>query len=123
MKIYLKKGVEVETDKLPKGCNYDNLNEAITVNNDDVVTISEEELQTEKVWSFAKGVGMGVIAAGTFMVGYIVKQRATIDFKTDECSENYSKKTKKIKKNNYFESLKESKAQEYAKELLGEQED
>ncbi len=123
MKIYLKNGVEVETDKLPKGCHYDNLNEAITVNNDDVVTISEEELQTEKVWSFAKGVGMGVIAAGTFMVGYIVKQRSAIDLRTEEYSELYSKQTKKINENNYLENLKRSKAQKYAEELLGEAED
>lgn len=123
MKIYLKKGVEVETDKLPKGCNYDNLNEAITVNNDDVVTISEEELQTEKVWSFAKGVGLGIIAAGTFMVGYVVNQRAKIDFQTEQGAEKYSKKSKKIVESKYLEKLKESKAQKYAEELLGEPED
>lgn len=123
MKIYLKKGVKVETDKLPKGCHYDNLNEAITVNNDDVVTITEEELQSEKVCSFAKGVGLGIIAAGTFMVGYVVKQRAKIDFETEQRKEYYSKGTKKINENNYLEKLKKSKAQIYAKELLGEQED
>ena len=123
MKIYLKNGVEVETDKLPKGCHYDNLNEAITVNNDDVVTISEEELQTEKVWSFAKGVGLGIIGAGTLMVGYVVKQRAKIDWGTKESNEIYSKNTTKIKERKYLENLKKSKAQKYAEELLGEPED
>lgn len=65
-RIYKMNGVKVDAEKI-KHCNLEELNEAIKADKDEIVTISEEDLNEAKFNSFWYGVGAGVIGSGALV--------------------------------------------------------
>jgi len=61
-RYYYKDGVKIGTE------NFSTVMDAIS-RDEDIVTITEEELEEEKCFSFLKGMGAGIIGTGLVLLG------------------------------------------------------
>lgn len=99
-RYYYKDGVKIDVEKIGTE-NFSTVMDAIS-RDEDIVTISEEELEEEKYFSFLKGMGAGIIGTGLVLLGAAKISKKNLEKKTKVCSDLYSNKTKQISKENQY---------------------
>lgn len=99
-RYYYKDGVKIDAEKIGTE-NFSTVMDAIS-RDEDIVTITEEELGEEKYFSFLKGVGAGIIGTGLVLLGAAKISKKNLEKKTKVCSDLYSNKTKQISKENQY---------------------
>lgn len=99
-RYYYKDGVKIDVEKIGAE-NFSTVMDAIS-RDDDIVTITEEELEEEKCFSFLKGMGAGIIGTGLVLLGVAKISKKNLEKKTKVCSDLYSNKTKQISKENQY---------------------
>lgn len=99
-RYYYKDGVKIDIEKIGTE-NFSTVMDAIS-RDEDIVTITEEELEEEKYFSFLKGVGAGIIGTGLVLLGAAKISKKNLEKKTKVCSDLYSNKTKQISKENQY---------------------
>lgn len=99
-RYYYKDGVKIDVEKIGTE-NFSTVINAIS-RDEDIVTISEEELEEEKYFSFLKGMGAGIIGTGLVLLGAAKISKKNLEKKTKVCSDLYSNKTKQISKENQY---------------------
>ena len=99
-RYYYKDGVKIDVEKIGTE-NFSTVMDAIS-RDEDIVTITEEELEEEKYFSFIKGMGAGIIGTGLVLLGAAKISKKNLEKKTKICSDLYSNKTKQISKENQY---------------------
>lgn len=99
-RYYYKDGVKIDVEKIGTE-NFSTVMDAIS-RDEDIVTITEEELEEEKYFSFLKGMGAGIIGTGLVLLGAAKISKKSLEKKTKVCSDLYSNKTKQISKENQY---------------------
>lgn len=99
-RYYYKDGVKIDVEKIGTE-NFSTVMDAIS-RDEDIVTITEEELEEEKYFSFLKGMGAGIIGTGLVLLGAAKISKKNLEKKTKVCSDLYSNKTKQISKENQY---------------------
>ena len=99
-RYYYKDGVKIDVEKIGTE-NFSTVMDAIS-RNEDIVTITEEELEEEKTFSFLKGMGAGIIGTGLVLLGAAKISKKNLENKTKVYSDLYSNKTKQISKENKY---------------------
>lgn len=94
-RYYYKDGVKIDVEKIGIE-NFSDVMDAIS-RDEDVVTISEEELEEEKYFSFWKGLGVGVGVAGLGMFFAAKGARKQLEKQTMRNEMLYSNHTKALK--------------------------
>lgn len=97
-RYYYKDGVKIDVEKIGIE-NFSNVMDAIS-RDEDVVTITEEELEEEKYFSFWKGIGVGVGFAGLGMLLAAKGARKQLEKQTMRNEMLYSNHTKALKESN-----------------------
>lgn len=99
-RYYYKDGVKIDVEKIGTE-NFSTVMDAIS-RDEDIVTITEEELEEEKTFSFLKGMGAGIIGTGLVLLGVAKISKKNLEKKTEVYSDLYSNKTKQISKENQY---------------------
>ena len=99
-RYYYKDGVKIDVEKIGTE-NFSTVMDAIS-RDEDIVTITEEELEEEKYFSFLKGMGAGIIGTGLVLLGAAKISKKNLEKKTKVYSDLYSNKTKQISKENQY---------------------
>jgi hypothetical protein len=99
-RYYYKDGVKIDVEKIGTE-NFSTVMDAIS-RDEDIVTITEEELEEEKCFSFLKGMGAGIIGTGLVLLGAAKISKKSLEKKTKVYSDLYSNKTKQISKENQY---------------------
>lgn len=99
-RYYYKDGVKIDVEKIGTE-NFSTVMDAIS-RDEDIVTITEEELEEEKYFSFLKGMGAGIIGTGLVLLGVAKISKKNLEKKTKVYSDLYSNKTKQISKENQY---------------------
>lgn len=99
-RYYYKDGVKIDVEKIGTE-NFSTVMDAIS-RDEDIVTITEEELEDEKCFSFIKGMGVGIIGTGLALLGAVKISKKGLEKKTKVYSDLYSNKTKQISKENQY---------------------
>lgn len=97
-RYYYKDGVKIDVEKIGIE-NFSDVMDAIS-RDEDVVTITEEELEEEKYFSFWKGIGVGVGFAGLGMFLAAKGARKQLEKQTMRNEMLYSNRTKALKESN-----------------------
>lgn len=99
-RYYYKDGVKIDAEKIGTE-NFGTVMDAIS-RDEDIVTITEEELEEEKYFSFLKGMGAGIIGTGLVLLGAVIISKKNLEKKTKVCSDLYINITKQISKENLY---------------------